>query len=691
MKIKSVCIRNFRMLQNMNIDLQDELSLVIGRNNSGKTSFFSVLQKFLSEGGKNFLFEDFSIPLQQELILLEKSNYTADKYQNKKINLKLYIEYDKDENIAEASKLILDLDDSKYFLAISFEYILTFEKYRKLLDDYMKYKKAGVKRSFQHYLSKNMKNYFQTKIYALEYDNENYFKEIGMDVINSILSIEFIGAKRDVENKQGKSKSLSSLAERYYQANTSKDIIHPELDKELQRTDESLTGTYKDIFSPIINEIKEMSYNPQEAEISIHSSLSEKSIFQENTLVKYQHDDTLLPEDYNGLGYLNLFSIVFDIRIKLDSLSKKNDREVKSTPINLLFIEEPEAHTHPQMQYIFIRNIKRILEKHCTSNNLNLQTIITTHSPHIVSQCNFEDIKYFYKETSNSVNSRSLSCLHSDMPSFEFPIENENEIPSETETTATRDKNYRFLKQYITLHRAELFFAEKAILIEGDTERVLLSAMMKKFDDENIDKQTEHYQPLLSQNISVVEVGAYSHVFATFLRFLGIKTLIITDIDLAKLGANGHLTKANEKDATTTTNASIKYFLNEKDIKKILSFSNRPIMVEFDDTTKQWKLSEEGQLAISFQKNEYGYQARSFEDAFLSRNLNFVVENKNNFLSLKNRKMLVNSATDYDVLADDCIDKKTTFALDVILYDGINGKEWVTPEYIKEGLEWLNQ
>ena len=85
MKIRNVCITNFRMLQNMSIDLQNELSLVIGRNNSGKTSFLSILQKFLSEGGRNFLFEDFSIPLQQELILLEKNNYSMDEYQNKKI------------------------------------------------------------------------------------------------------------------------------------------------------------------------------------------------------------------------------------------------------------------------------------------------------------------------------------------------------------------------------------------------------------------------------------------------------------------------------------------------------------------------------------------------------------------------------------------------------------------------------
>lgn len=87
------------------------------------------------------------------------------------------------------------------------------------------------------------------------------------------------------------------------------------------------------------------------------------------------------------------------------------------------------------------------------------------------------------------------------------------------------EQNYRFLKKYLTLNRAELFFADKAIFIEGDTERILLPAMMKKVD---IEKPED---PLLSQNISIIEVGAHSHIFERFIEFIGIKGIIITDID----------------------------------------------------------------------------------------------------------------------------------------------------------------
>lgn len=39
MKVESAHIRNFRMLKEMDVDFEDTLSLVIGKNNSGKRLF----------------------------------------------------------------------------------------------------------------------------------------------------------------------------------------------------------------------------------------------------------------------------------------------------------------------------------------------------------------------------------------------------------------------------------------------------------------------------------------------------------------------------------------------------------------------------------------------------------------------------------------------------------------------------
>lgn len=682
------------MLKDVDIDLEDTLSLIIGKNNSGKTSFLIILQKFLSESNPEFLFEDFSLDIQKKLLQLEKSQLKPEEYNEIALSLKLIISYKQTDNLGAASKLLLDLDSSKTYLVMLFEYVLTYEKSLKLVKDYAEYRNKGIKRDFEYFISNNMKKYFDVRIQALEYDNEKNSKLISYEIVRSIISMETIGAKRDVDNEQGKSKSLSVLAGKYYAANISSDAEFPELQQQLSKTDKSLSKIYQGIFSPIVREISEMSYNPKEAEISILSTLSEKKIFQDNTTVKYKHQNILLPEDYNGLGYLNLFAIVFSIRIKLNQLAKKNNIEEEPTPLNLLFIEEPEAHTHPQMQYVFINNIKKILRAYCAElgEEFSLQTLISTHSSHMVSQCEFQDIKYFYRETDFSVRAKSLKSLYSKMVNA-----------TDEEERKEQERSYRFVKQYITLNRAELFFADKAVLIEGDTERILFSAMMQKIDDEREDaikkmkdsgdiKAKEFkVEPLLSQNISVIEVGAYSHIFAVLLGFLGIKTLIVTDLDYAAVNSKGRAVKCKYEEATTTSNASIKYFTGKSKLGDLVDLAKKPITLRYNEKTLKWKMSAQGNLRLVFQKEKNGYHPRSFEDAFICDNLEFIIDNKDKFVGLKNRDKLTNSGNDYLTIAKECIDSKTAFALDILLYGGEKNEKWNIPLYIKEGVEWLIQ
>ena len=139
-------------------------------------------------------------------------------------------------------------------------------------------------------------------------------------------------------------------------------------------------------------------------------------------------------------------------------------------------------------------------------------------------QSEFSDIKYFDISGQKPVEVKSISDFMKD------------EDP----------ENLRFLKRYLTVHNSELFFANKAILIEGPTERLLLPYMMQKIDQmkmeikdgetgetKEIEKPVE--KKLLSQNISIIEVGgAFAHRFKNLLNFLDIKTLIITDLDSVK-------------------------------------------------------------------------------------------------------------------------------------------------------------
>ena len=234
--------------------------------------------------------------------------------------------------------------------------------------------------------------------------------------------------------------------------------------------DKNLSDVYKGMFSKVLKSVERFGgISQSETSLTIASTLQHQEMLNGNTTVFYRHETHDLPEHYNGLGYMNLISMIFEI----DLLMTAFRRSLLERPaaINLLFIEEPEAHTHPQMQYVFIKNIKDLLEEGVEREDglfVNLQTVISTHSSHIVAECNFDDIKYM-KRTCGMVKCSNLK-----------------DLKKEYERIDPKGANghFKFLKQYLTLNRAELFFADKAIFVEGDTERLLLPAMMKKLDEE---------------------------------------------------------------------------------------------------------------------------------------------------------------------------------------------------------------
>src|SRR3546814_7476249 len=61
MRIKHVEIENFRLLRHVAIGLEERTTLIVGRNNSGKTSIAELFRRLLSERALSFKPEDFSL------------------------------------------------------------------------------------------------------------------------------------------------------------------------------------------------------------------------------------------------------------------------------------------------------------------------------------------------------------------------------------------------------------------------------------------------------------------------------------------------------------------------------------------------------------------------------------------------------------------------------------------------------
>lgn len=113
MKVKKIHIENYRMLKRIDIDLEENLSLIIGKNNCGKTSFLSILNKFIGSQSStnNFTYNDFNSDFQDSLFdAINDDQPSWEKLNIKGIELYLFIEYDETDNLSNIQPLMLDLD-----------------------------------------------------------------------------------------------------------------------------------------------------------------------------------------------------------------------------------------------------------------------------------------------------------------------------------------------------------------------------------------------------------------------------------------------------------------------------------------------------------------------------------------------------------------------------------------------------
>lgn len=678
MEIKKIYIQHYRLLNDFSLELKNDLSLIVGKNNCGKTSVLSVLEKiFNKNSNRNLVWEDINLNHRREIF--ENIKRVSDIPDSELssilgINLQIWIQYSESDSYQNIQRFMMDLNPENNFIILEFSYIIPTQKLREIssltcdfADDFSK---------FESFMKKNMNKFFEIQIYSRGYNpitqemTEEKSDLHEMKDVHKIIKVRGISASREVSNKEN-NHSLSKTSNQFYKLNNGEDIdsnANNLLQSVILKADETLTKAYsgddsnEGIFTPVFERVKRFGGHDSEAELAIYSSLSEKDILSNNTTLYYRHDDSLLPETYNGLGYLNLYGIIFEIETLMADI--KND----PADINLIYIEEPESHTHPQLQYIFIKNIKDLLKEHNDELKKSwdigcIQTLITTHSSHIVSDCNFDDLIYF-KRDAGTVISKAFNSLKEEY--------GEDQL------------GFKFVKQYLTLNSSELFFADKVICIEGDTERILLPRMMQKVDISNSLNQNSMIMPLLSQNISIIETGAHSQVFRKLFDFLGIKVLIITDIDPANKNENNRLTSCSAEDATSTTNTSIKSFFDISG-DEIFSMVAQKSFAE--------KITSDNRIRIAYQipEDESSYQPASFEDAFISLNKQFIINQKEGLIKFEALKNFDDSEIeDFYKFARDKVNKKSAFASSLLYFER-EENTWKVPNYISEGLLWLRE
>lgn len=652
MKLTKIEIKNFRLLTDVVLDVDNDMTLIVGKNNSGKTSFMNFLS--IINENKSVTFNDYPIIYRKELYnniySYLKSEITFEELKEliKVPTMTFYINYKEDidsDNFGFLSNFIIDIDDNitDAIISVKYEFSISEEKFKNKFEFDLNNKDEAIDK-IKKILHNIYGSFLKLVIYAINPNDIDDYLVKDLKEFTNLFKIYKISAERtmgEAEIQDNKNSPFSSLLIKLFDNDI--DSVFPDMKEQIKSLQEYVMNKNEeaeiklnDSLNVILKKAIKFGYpNEKNIELKASSNVQLENQIKKNTDLSYLDNelDEILPNGYNGLGYKNLLKIEFELAAFARDINNNSN-----SVIPILFIEEPESHMHPQIQQKFIRYVNEYI------NDLNydkIQVIITTHSSHISSEVSFDKIRYA-RRNKCSVKYKNIDDFYK-----------------------KNSKNCDFIKKYLTLTKCDMFFADKIILVEGASERILLPDMINKCERKRLFAKSNI--PLVYQYYTILEIGgAYAHKFFDFIDFLEIPTLIITDLDSVKAVVSEKGKKYQKclvSEGETTSNASIKYWMKEKGImskKEIISLEK---LLNIKDEIKTNNFRH-----IEFQSKEDKYCGRSFEEAIKNANTKYF-----------------NIKKESDIKFEDDEKKKTDFALGLLMQENYN-----VPKYIENGLAWLN-
>lgn len=652
LRVSHVEVENFRLLRSVSVVLDDATTVLVGRNNTGKTSLAEVFSRFFNAKEFKLSIADFSSEIYDGFYQAQKLFIEGDEVAARtalpSIRLSITIAYDpKSPEFGPLSALIVDLDPTTSTAVVEFKYALRgglladfFEGTVSVADTAELLNIAGAR----------IPRMFERTIAAVDPNDSSNTRRISLDAVRALISVDLLKAQRGLDDEKERPTDLiGSLFESLFVAAskaggaTARHETAENLKTAVAEIEAKLGEEIETMVSGVIPALEEFGYpGIGNQTLKTQTKLDIEKILSNYTSVHYQGVAGIsLPESYSGLGSRNLVLILLTLLSYYRAFALRG----ASPGVHLIFIEEPEAHLHPQMQEVFIHQLSALKNLFPEIDTLHepwtAQFVVSTHASHVANRAPFSAIRYFRLESSAP---ESLA-RHTEV----------------LDLSRAEGLNKEFLHQYLTLTRSDLFFADKAILVEGTSERLIVPRAIEKL------QKAGGGAGLSSQYVTILEVGgAYAHIFFPLLDFLGLPSLILTDLDSVGPVKDGRRSASVVHIGDRTSNATIKEWFGDKDVtpEKLL---------ELAETDK----IEDGNRYLAYQVPEASKSAtgRTFEDSFILANADI-------FESMQGE---TDADTEQNAADHAGQQKKSEFALTY----SISHTSWKTPRYIERGLEWL--
>lgn len=730
MIIAYVDIQNFRKLKASRIDFAEKKTIFVGANNSGKTSAMDALITFLKRSKrKDISTTDFTLS-NWTMINRIGENWTAIQDDDSpdfligswrpllpSIDLWLHVE---ERQIHYVSHMLPTLDWSGGLLGIR----LIFEpkKIGNLYKGFIAAFRAAKTtmesrpanngeddssdfvlwpRTMRDFLDRELHKYFSVNAYVLDPSKIDeqppqtlsaHSTTLESDPFDGLFKIDLINAQRGFsdpnvgEGVANTDRRLSSQLRQYFDKHLDPaelpDVSDLEALEAMEAARTAFDQKLKTSFSAAISELEGLNYpgfsDPQillSTKVNALEGLNHDSAVQFKVL---RGDDLAemsfcLPEKYNGLGYQNLISMIFNLIrfrdewMRVGKAGKRSNADSQPIePLHLMLIEEPEAHLHAQVQQVFIKKAFNVLRNHSDlgeKSQFSTQMIVSTHSSHIAHETDFTSLRYFRRQ--ELISDNDIPCA---------------KVVNMTTTFGGSTDTSKFASRYLRTTHCDLFFADAVILVEGPAERMLVPHFIRC-----------KYPELDKSYITILEIGgSHAHRLRPLIETLGLLTLVITDLDSIGASTQSKVRPAIDK-SFRTGNDTLKYWLPEKVLLDEVLNADADSKQNSDGTTR---VAYPSITSVNYQNgNSENAIPYTFEDALVLTNLPL-------FRTLTDSKRLIKKMADAvqrSTLDDACqamfdaLDKgnKAEMALELLFIT--EPSELEPPEYIAEGLGWLNE
>ena len=424
--IKEVRIRHFRCLRSIDVELEP-LTVLIGQNNSGKTSFLNALFAAIGAGQRIISTDD---------IFLTKNEVSAPKSRAVVVDI-LIRPTDEQGQITDV------FPQGSAWLELWGLGVVQDDNDRDVVAIRTSFKWNAIKG--EYVLERRFIKDWQTD--SAKWEDSKPVEKVSLVSAQQIepLALYLLDAKRDIaDDLRNRSSFWSKMVEEH--GLTAEDV---------KRIEEELSDINKDIvdssgvFTHIQSHLRDFhdTLSCDEESIAIMPLARHlRDLSRGMDVVLSTRGAPPFPLHQQGMGTRSLGT--FFTFWAFTTWRQKQASSGALHPVTAL--EEPETHLHPQAQRALFRQIKKMPG----------QRIVSTHSPYVCGQAEVAHMRHFSKQGEETIVCR---------------------IDLGTGQNRLTDEDLRKIDRQVMNTRGDMLFARALVFFEGETEEQALPDFAEKY------------------------------------------------------------------------------------------------------------------------------------------------------------------------------------------------------------------